>query len=350
MTAVMDRQTFLNLGMQPTANLRVRKTTTYQMKVNDTVVIVDTSAGAWTLTLPPVCECGGVEYVVKFDDGALGGAPTNLTITDKSDSVSWPGDIILSRPNQGVRLKSDGESWERILTYAGASVVSGAYVYETWKKPFVLGTVLGGAPSTTLENVMLTGAGNTFSYIGKVAQTLHPQWANPGVNWAGDQVDDDGWEFTTGIGTGNQLRFIVGQGGFFCRARFSIADVSGTDDCAFGFRKREAYQAAVDDYDEMAALNVISGDIFTETILNNAATVSTDTTNNWADTETHTLEVRVNNAGHVNFFIDDVPPIAAVAFNFDSGEVLIPFFYMLQTADLTGAVTFTEFECGPFDS
>ena len=49
--------------------------------------------------------------------------------------------------------------------------------------------------------------------------------------------------------------------------KFAIADVSDTDDCAFGFRKVEAYQANIDDYDEMAALNVISGDIKIETIL-----------------------------------------------------------------------------------
>ena len=52
----------------------------------------------------------------------------------------------------------------------------------------------------------------------------------------------------------------------------------------------------VDDYDEAAFLNVILGDIYIETILNNAATTSTDTTNNVTDGGTVTLKVGPVNA------------------------------------------------------
>jgi hypothetical protein len=64
-----------------------------------------------------------------------------------------------------------------------------------------------------------------------------------------------------------------------------LSDVDGTDDCAIGWRKAEAYQAAIDSYDEMAAINVIAGAIKIETILNNGTTATTDTTDTIADGE-----------------------------------------------------------------
>jgi len=143
-------------------------------------------------------------------------------------------------------------------------------------------------------------------------------------------------------------RFTVGtHGAFYAELKFSIATVAGTDDCAFGFRKVEALQANVDDYDEMAALNVISGNITIETILNNAGTTSTDTTANWADGETHTLRIDVSSAGVVTYKIDGSAPATTAAFTFDSGEVVTPFFFQLQANGAqTGALVLQEVKWG----
>ena len=138
-------------------------------------------------------------------------------------------------------------------------------------------------------------------------------------------------------------RFTVGKQAFSAELTFSIEDVSGTDDCAFGFAKVEAHAAAIDNRDEMAVLNVISGDINIETILNNGATTTTDTTDNWADTATHSLKVAVDIAGAVTYKIDGNDPTTTAAFSFDIGEVVTPSFYMLQAGDLTGAVVFEKF-------
>jgi hypothetical protein len=102
----------------------------------------------------------------------------------------------------------------------------------------------------------------------------------------------------------------------------------------------------LDDYDEMAVLNVISGNITIETILNGGSTTSTDTTDNWADAATHELEVRVSAAGVVTYKIDDAAPTVTAAFTFDAGEVLIPFMFFLQANGAqTGALNLIEFEC-----
>ena len=133
-------------------------------------------------------------------------------------------------------------------------------------------------------------------------------------------------------------RFTVGKQAFTAELEFSIADVSGTDDCAFGFAKVDVHRAAIDDCDEMAVLNVISGDITIETVLNNGTTTSTDTTDNWADTEIHSLKVLVSKAGAVTYKIDGVAPSTTATFSFDAGEVVTPMMYVLQASDLAGSM------------
>ena len=133
-------------------------------------------------------------------------------------------------------------------------------------------------------------------------------------------------------------RFTVGKQAFSAELYFSIADVSGTDDCAFGFAKVEAHQAAIDNRDESAVLNVISGNITIETILNGGSTSVTDTTDDWADLEIHRLKVLVSKAGAVTYQIDGAAPTTTAAFSFDAGEVVTPSFYLLQAADLSGAI------------
>lgn len=184
-------------------------------------------------------------------------------------------------------------------------------------------------------------------------------------------VADDGVEYDFGgsypgdtSGGRSQFAFTVGtDADFFAKLKFRIEDVSGTDDCAFGFRKLELGRGNLDDIDEMAALNVISGDVKVETILNNAATVTTDSLFNWADLGTHTLEVRVvgrraryyingtelGNSVTVDGDGTAITPQATVtapSFSFDSGEVVIPFFFHLHDTDLTDNLFFKEFEVG----
>lgn len=223
------------------------------------------------------------------------------------------------------------------------------YTFETFNIDPATSGKAGGAATGTAgdENVMIfPNSGFEYHILG--TQTIvAPSITATGLNINMDQTDNDGVEVSQGILSNSKHAFTVGTSpAFFLRVKFSIADVSGTDDCAIGFRKAEAYQAAIDNYDEMAALNVISGNITIETILNNGTTTSTDTTANWADTETHTLTVLVSDTGVVRYEIDGSTPSTTAAFTFDSNEVVVPFFYFLNASDVAGAVVIQEWECG----
>lgn len=325
------------------------------MSVNDFVVRCDVSGGAFAVTLPPVVEATGKLYTIKIvADAAAGAAPNNLTITTKGtapnkDAIRWNGDIVLSRAGDSVVLFSDGEEWHRMLVSDGKPIHHTKHVHEMFELPFVSADVLdGGTPSTTTENCMICASGNVFSIMGIVGQTLSgPAWDNPGIDLAMDQVENDGVEMTSGIGAGNPVQFTVGTDpAFFFKVRMTLTDVSGNDVLVTGLRKREAFQADYNAYDEMAGLNMVSGDIKIETILNNAATTVTDTTDNWGDAETHTLKILVSAAGVVTYEIDDAAPTATAAFTFDTGEVVIPFISMLQDANLNEGIIILEWECG----
>lgn len=228
------------------------------------------------------------------------------------------------------------------------------YFFENWPSNPVATKVGGGASSGTAgdTNVLMT-RDNVWEYNIKGTQTITaPSITNisAGINALNigmDQTDNDGVELCSGILSGNRMAFLTGtDNAFFCRVRLKIADVSGTDDCAIGFREAETYQANIDDYTDMAVLNVISGDIYIETILNNGATTSTDTTQNWADGETHELKVLVSSAGVVTYQIDGAAPTVTATYTFTTGLYVVPFIFFLHSADVAGAVEILEWECG----
>jgi len=224
------------------------------------------------------------------------------------------------------------------------------HTYETFDVNPTVSKLAGGAAAGATGEVDIMSFGpNTFEYcvLGAGQTLLAPVLTATGLDVSMDLTADEGIEMTQGILSKSRHSFIVGTNGpFFFRLKFKIADVSGTDDCAVGFRKAAAYTAAIDNYTDFAVLNVISGDIKIETALNNAATTTTDTTDNWADAATHTLQVDVSAAGVVTYKIDGVAPTATAAFTFDSADVVIPFFYFLHDATAPGVIELIEWECG----
>jgi len=227
--------------------------------------------------------------------------------------------------------------------------------FDSW--PVMNGKVLAdgstfahAAPTgaTGDENLMVFPEGTLEWHVLGTQTILAPHLVATGLQVNQDATNNDGIEICSGVLACNQPSFVVGTDpAFYAKMTFSIEDVSGTDDCAFGFRKVEAYQANVDDYADMAAFNVIAGDIKLETIVGGATTVTTDTTNNWADTATHTLEVYVSDAGVVTYKIDGITPLAVAAYTFTAALQVVPFFYLLNDTDLAGNIVLTNFECGP---
>ena len=213
--------------------------------------------------------------------------------------------------------------------------------------------------------------GGLIQLYQSTAQTLMPTaQAAGGLEIALDQVENEAVEYVPGCNlAAGKLTFTLGTSpNFFIKARFAITDVSGTDQCAIGFRKQEAFTAtpvfAADGaYTDFACLNVVSGDLYTCTDLNNSGTATaTDTGFNWADGETHTLEIRVVGRTPIYYVNGSKLPatisvdgngtamtaetaITPPTFTFDAAEVLIPFIHILQDGDVTPVILY-ELEVG----
>jgi len=224
-----------------------------------------------------------------------------------------------------------------------------SYVYEDFRTNATTSLATGGLPSGAANTLNVLSLGrNNINYVAKGTQTiLAPVLTAAGFNINMDQVDNDGIELGGSVVDRARSMFTIGTSeAFFFSVTFAIATVSGTDDCAIGFRKTQAYQANIDDYTDFAVLNVITGNITIETALNNAATVTTDTTLNWANAETHTLTVKVSKSGQVTYEVDGVTPSTVAAYTFDTGDIVVPYMFFLNAAGIAGAVTLTKWECG----
>ena len=161
----------------------------------------------------------------------------------------------------------------------------------------------------------------------------------------------DALEITNGTTALSPQAYVVGSFNgagtkeIFFKTEIDFGDISDISELAVGWRKAEDYQAAVDSYDEMAAFNMggqADGRLDIETIINNAATVTTDTTvTDIVDDGVHTFEIRVTNGGVVSFLYDNATPTITKAFTFDAGEVIIPFLFLdTETGDPAVSVTY----------
>lgn len=221
---------------------------------------------------------------------------------------------------------------------------------EDFKFSPVMSAVLGSAATATSASLMRIGP-NTYLTTPIIGQTIiAPVLAATGLDVAGDQTDNDGREIDFSgagvLGARSPYSFVIGGPAFYGKLRFSLADVSGTDLCAFGFRKAAAHNADMEAYTDYATLNAVSGDIKMTTEVNAAGVVSTDTTDNWADTETHEFGVYVSTTGAVTYTIDGATPTVVAAFTFDAGDVVIPFFQFLQAAHLCDTMILQYLEVG----
>jgi hypothetical protein len=223
------------------------------------------------------------------------------------------------------------------------------YVYEKFQSAPVCMNNAGIAPSGTSGHTNLAAfENNIFEYFMIGTQTLVvPTISADGLLASLDLTNNEGVEYSMGITARSKVAFTIGTSpAFFLKVGLLVADVSGSDICAVGFRKAaQAYQAAFADYTDKATLNKIAGDIYTSTALNNAADVDTDTTINWSDATAKVLEVYVSDTGVVTYKVDGVTATGA-AFTFDDGDVVVPFFHLLHDATTPGAVTIQSWECG----
>ena len=212
------------------------------------------------------------------------------------------------------------------------------------------GTVPDGTTGAT--NVMHVGDGIHFEYHIKGTQTiLIPQIVANGLDIGMDQTNNDGVELSLGITARSRCAFTAQTDACFVEVTVSLADASGVDPFYVGFRKAEAYQAAIGSYTDYFVLGVEGTSnpnlIQFQTNLNGGGAATTDSTDTWADAASKTIRVNVSAAGVATGLIDSSSPTTEPAtFTFDSGDVLIPFIYFLNGSDVGGEIALTSFKCG----
>lgn len=268
-----------------------------------------------------------------------------------SASDAGKGKRVTANPEyaRGIVLEASGaEDDVASVLLIGPFFADSRCIYETFDVNPVCALKAGGASGGTAGNVNVMSLGkNMFEYHIIGTQTITAPSLTTGGLLAGlDDANGDGVEYTNGITADSPVAFTVGTDAFFFRCKFSVADVSGAAECAVGFRTVEAYQAAIDDYLNMACLNMQGGAINIETIDDNNVTTTTDTTDTWADGETHTFEVRIAANRAVTYLIDGAAPSTTAAFSFDATDVVIPFFHFKNGADAAGNIIIQEWEVG----
>lgn len=211
------------------------------------------------------------------------------------------------------------------------------------------GTVEDG--TANVHNSIYVGNGHIINYVPIIGQTATIAMTANGLNIGLDQTDNDGAELYAGVNGASGHAAIIGTTpAFKASLTIQIADVSGTDDFHFGFRRAEQVNATFDNYLDVASIGIVTSAnpaaIQLETILNNGATTTTNTTDTLADATSVKLTVLVSATGVVTYQINGVAPTTTAAFTFDDGDLVIPFIHYLQAIDLTGDIVIEEFEYG----
>lgn len=266
-----------------------------------------------------------------------------VTLADFVNTIADPGDakaIEGIMENLGQIIPADSIK---------QSSLDRDYTFEEFETNPVTAGIKGGAATGTTgdENVMVFEE-NIFEYHVLGTQSiLAPHLIAEGLSIEMDPTDDDGIEVTQGITARSRSAFVVGTSPpFFLRVKFSIEDVSETDDCAVGFRLAEAYQANIDDYRDWCAFNVQAGVINIETEVDAGTTDTTDTTETWTAAQTKTLTILVDANGVVTFQKDGIAPTTTFAFTFTDGDTVVPFFYFLHLNTSANDVVLVSWECG----
>lgn len=200
-------------------------------------------------------------------------------------------------------------------------------VAEFFDSPTFFQAALGAVPATTGETKMATEYGQlVFNNIG-TNTIVAPTPVATGLNLDQDATDTEGAEYTPSLLTACPKEFTVGKTPISVFARMTVTD--HTDAIVIvGLRKKAAHAADFNDYTDLGAIGFLGDLVYTWGILNNAATVATNTTTVPTDSASETFEIRVDIDGAVTAYYNGVSKVIYSAGTtqlvFDAGDVLIP--------------------------
>lgn len=204
----------------------------------------------------------------------------------------------------------------------------------------VLGTNAGGAPSGAtgaVNNLVLQGGNIMEEFVIGAGQTIiQPVMGANGLIINGDQTVAEGYEYNFPY-----LQYTIGTSAAFAfELGLYINDMDGAAPYVFGFRKTEANNAVMANYDTFASIGMVAASSVTNIVisdeLNAGGNTITDTTDAWGgDGSYHVLRVLVDGTGNVTYTIDGVAPSVTHAFQFDNADVVIPYIRCEHSASPT---------------
>lgn len=200
-------------------------------------------------------------------------------------------------------------------------------VGEFFDSPTLFQAALGAVPATTGQTKMVTEYGQlVFNNIG-TNTIVAPTPVDTGLNVDQDATDTEGAEYTPSLLTACPKEFVVGKTAFSAKLRVIATDHTDAT-VVFGFRKKAAHAADFNDYTDLAAIGFLGDLVYTWGILNNAATVATNTTVVPTDSAVEFYEVRVAIDGTVTVLRNGVEyPVYSAGTTdlvLDAGDVMIP--------------------------
>lgn len=225
------------------------------------------------------------------------------------------------------------------------------YLFDNFAINPVTSKLAGGAATGTAgdTNIMFTQFGMYEYCIVGTQTAVAPVIDTFGLNLTMTGTSGQGIEVTAGRTALCPYAFTVGTDpAFAVEAFFKVQDASGCNPLVVGFLKAQAFATAISSYTDYAMIGIIGtgAAIETQTNLNSAGAVTTDTTQTWADGATNSLKVLVSSTGVVTYQINSQAPTVTAAFTFNTGDVLIPFFRFVEAADVTTQASINYLECG----
>lgn len=315
-------------------------------------------AGVWNVGGAPAAsetEAGIVELATDAETQAL-------TATDKAVTPGNLGALNASTTQEGIgEIATDAEaqdatvSTNKFLVPSNLAALKNATNITFTSNPILQsGANTGAAPSgtDTDTNIMICQEGEIMEVTNIGTQTIiAPRMATEGLLVSLDLTNNEGAEYNWGVLDSSKHQYTIGTSpAFYLEWSFTLADVTGCDPVGIGFRKTEANDPVLENYTDFAWIGVSETDtsafISLKTRLNSGAVTTTDTTDAWADGETHTLKILVSGAGVVTYEIDGAAPTATAAFTFDDTDVVMPFYYGLHGTTSPGAWNWVSCKAG----